>query len=278
MVLRVKPIFLKVLLTCCCILQLWGCVLSPVERSNKKASEYGFKRQLFNGTEFRHVTYTANLENKGMPLHVYLEGDGVPWLTEKTIAADPNSRAPVMLALMAMDKAPSIYLGRPCYLGLSNDPGCEASLWTFSRYSQQIVASMTEVIKQVMTQYGFSSVKLFGHSGGGTLAVLMAESLPETAAVVTLAGNLDVEAWTNYHHYTSLYGSLNPANDTMLNPAIYQLHLQGAKDEVVPPQLAASWFSQQKNPDIRVYPEFDHRCCWKDIWIKILTHSLADGN
>ncbi|RUM93243.1 MAG: alpha/beta hydrolase [Thiothrix sp.] len=249
---------------------LQGCVLSPVERTHKLATKLGFERQILKSADFRHLAYFSNIKSEKKTLHVYLEGDGLPWVSPQKISADPTSRSPVMLPLMAMDNQPAVYIGRPCYLGFSEDPGCNASLWTFSRYSRKVVNGMTEVIQQVLSRYGFTSVRLFGHSGGGTLAVLIARSLPETRAVVTLAGNLDVDAWAEYHHYTPLLGSLNPVKGVALNPAIYQLHLQASNDEVVPPRLAQKWVARQTNTDVCLYPEFDHGCCWGDIWPKVL--------
>ena len=100
--------------------------------------------------------------------------------------------------------------------------------------------------------------------------MLIAQGLPETRAVVTLAGNLDVDAWVEYHHHTPLFGSLDPAKEAELNPAIYQLHLQASNDEVVPPRLAKKWLAQQTNSSTCLYPNFDHRCCWGNIWPKVL--------
>ena len=73
-------------------------------------------------------------------LHVYLDGDGTPMLGSYP-AADPTPRDPLVLDLMALDSTPSIYVGRPCYHGLSGAP-CSPSLWTSGRYSEPVVASM----------------------------------------------------------------------------------------------------------------------------------------
>jgi len=59
--------------------------------------------------------------------------------------------------------------------------------------------------------------------------------------------------------------------DAVLNPAIYQLHLQAVVDQQVPPKLAKKWLVQQTNAEVYLYPKFNHRCCWKDVWQKVLT-------
>ena len=72
------------------------------------------------------------------------------------------------------------------------------------------------------------SVVLIGYSGGGVLAVLIAPQVPGSA-VVTIAANLDVEAWARWHQYTPLSGSLNPATQPPLD-ALHEWHLVGDRD------------------------------------------------
>ena len=93
---------------------------------------------------------------------------------------------------------------RPCYFGLELDDTCDANYWTYARYSEKVVGSMVDVIAEQTRQY--SEVVLLGHSGGGAMALLIAEQLPNVTAVVTIAGNIDTEAWTQHHGYTPLYG------------------------------------------------------------------------
>ena len=151
-------------------------------------------------------------------LHVYLEGDGTPWVYRVIVTPDPTPRRPLMLGLMSLDDAPSIYVGRPCYNGTSGASGCDDTLWTSARYSATVVDSMAKAIRVIARRGGYSALRLFGHSGGGTLALLLAPRLEGVLDVVTVAGNLDIEAWTRHHGYSPLRDSLNPASEPALAP------------------------------------------------------------
>src|SRR5689334_2705067 len=66
------------------------------------------------GATFRHRIYRREAldpDASGV-LHVYIEGDGQPFLSPTAVALDPTPREPLMLRLMALDPARSLYLGR----------------------------------------------------------------------------------------------------------------------------------------------------------------------
>ena len=109
-----------------------------------------------------------------------------------------------------------------------------------------------------------------GFRGGGTLAMLLAEHLPQIHGIVTIAGNLAVGAWTQYHRYTPLMGSLDPALRLPLNPGIFQLHMVGAKDRNIPAELTRPVIGRQQNAEFLVYDDFTHSCCWEEVWPSVL--------
>ncbi len=80
------------------------------------------------------------------------------------------------------------------------------------------------------------AVVLVGYSGGGALALLIADRAPAVRAVVTLAANLDLDAWTAHHRYQPLTESLDPLN-TRAMPSGCEIHIAAARDSVVPPSL-----------------------------------------
>lgn len=251
-----------------------GCA-SPTQNFNQHAARLGYARQLVTGTEFQHVGYfKLGRAPHGSILHVYLDGDGTPWLGRNVAASDPTPHVPLMLDLMAQDPVSSVYLGRPCYLGLSNSVACTPRLWTTARYSQKVIDSMTAALNRISGPY--AGLVLIGYSGGGTLAMLMAEHLPKTEAVITVAANLDTERWANLHHQPSLSESLNPAGREALPSAIQQLHFAGAEDKNVPPQLIKTAISQQKQAQFTVYEGQDHACCWREVWREVLGSLSAD--
>jgi pimeloyl-ACP methyl ester carboxylesterase len=218
-------------------------------------------------------------------VHVYLEGDGIPWATPTRIARDPSPHTPQALRLMALDPAPSLYLGRPCYHGLAAEPGCGPELWTSARYGESVTASMTAALERALGQVqGRTSgsdtgprLTLIGYSGGGVLAMLMAPRLPGVCRVVTVAANLDIDAWTGLHGYTRLAGSLSPARQPPLPARIRELHLAGGRDPRVPARLTREAAGGRWAGRLMVYPEFDHACCWEGAWPSILRSMERDA-
>ena len=245
---------------------------TPAERISNEATGYGFTSRVIKAGGFNHQVYRNNHKGNSQKstLHVYLEGDGRPWINHEWVASDPTPRTPLMLRLMARDMAPGLYLGRPCYHGYSHTPPCTPGLWTGARYSERVVASMTQVLDKLIEAEEIQSLVFFGHSGGGALAVLLAERYPETQAVVTIAGNLDINAWAEMHRYTRLHRSLNPASRPALDPRIHQLHLIGGRDTNITPQLIEGFESQQQNSELVVVGDFDHMCCWTKLWPDVL--------
>ena len=210
----------------------------------------------------------------GDVLHVYIEGDGIPWIRERWVADDPSPRDLLMLRLMAMDPSPSIYLGRPCYHGLSQQDGCRAWHWTEGRYSDEVVDSLRLTLGEYLERGRHTRLLLIGHSGGGTLAMLLAERLGGVESVITLAGNLDPDAWSELHAYSPLTGSLNPSLRGPLDRSIRQLHLVGDSDSVIPKELLEIAIAHQPGALLGVFNGCDHTSCWETIWPEILQVEL----
>jgi hypothetical protein len=257
---------IALLLVLAAALLVSGCA-SPASKFDRRAAELGLSRRVVRGTEFDHVVY----EKDGAPtgtLHVYLDGDGTPWIAGRP-ADDPTPRNPLVLRLMALDPSRAFYLGRPCYNGLMRSDECVAGLWTSARYSDRVVASMAAALRDVLADQADDRISLFGYSGGGVLAVLLAEQISETSAVVTIAANLDTRAWAAVTGRDHLDGSLNPATRAPLPSAILQRHYVGGRDRVVRPEITAraiiGWHAEM----IPVY-EYGHVCCWEQTWSRVL--------
>src|SRR5262245_38592820 len=139
------------------------------------------RREIVQGTAFQHVVFLRTGE-PSTTLHVYLDGDGTPWRRGRP-APDPTPTNPLVLDLMALDRAPSVYVGRPCYHGLADAPGCSSILWTAERYSAAIVSSMEAAVREVMRRSGAERLAWMGYSGGGTLAALPAPRLRATTGL-----------------------------------------------------------------------------------------------
>ena len=240
----------------------------PSPSFDREAHELGFVREDVAGTGFTHAIYRVGRAAAGDRLHVYLEGDGTPWTDGRHAAVDPTLRSPVALKLMTRDPAVTLLLGRPCYHGHYADAGCRPALWTDARYSEAVVASMAGALDAVRPPG--TRLTLIGHSGGGTLAMLLAERVAGVDAVVTIAGNLDLAAWARRHDYEPLSASLDPSARAPLPPHIRQIHFAGERDREVPPQLVGAAARRQPGARLEVRPGFDHACCWLRDWPGLL--------
>jgi len=203
-------------------------------------------------------------------MHIYIPGDGTPWRTRYSISLDPTPPYSLVLDLMEIDKTSSMFLGRPCYYGQRQARACHPSYWTHRRYSETIVDSMIDALKQQLAIHPACKVTLIGFSGGGTLAMLIAPRLPQVIMVITIAGNLDVSAWSKYHSYSPLQESLNPAELAPLSADIKQWHLLGDADEEIPLSLTEQALQSQPDARILYFENFTHECCWKKIWPSVL--------
>lgn len=223
------------------------------------------------GTAFRHLTYfrDAAPASRGI-LHVYIEHDGTPWSGRFEVSADPTPRVPLMLDLMRQDDAAVLFLGRPCYFEVQPGPPCHPLHWTHRRYAPEIVDSMAAALRFTLARHRPERLVLIGHSGGGTLAVLLAERFPDAAAVVTLGANLDIEAWASLHDHSPLLGSLNPAHRPALPPTMRQWHLAGSADRDVPPGLLRSYARGRADARVIELDGIDHACCWAEVWPAVL--------
>ena len=259
---------------------------APAERQQQLAQQLGLSALQVSGKGFSHRLFlnapaAALLGTSGKltvrppaefaRLHVYLEGDGDPWLNRTQPASDLTARHPLALPLLASDPAPALYLGRPCYDGLARTSGCAPRYWTSHRYSEAVVASMAAALRQVPHYQASSDTVLIGHSGGATLAMLLAARLPRIRAVVSLAGNLDPDAWARLHQYSPLTGSLNPALGPALPDTITQIYFLGAADRNIPPTLFPVTLLQQNNVRMILVEEYNHRCCWLRDWRSLLS-------
>lgn len=260
------------------VLAVWllsGCA-TPVSRLYDRAAQYEFSDEVVTGEHYSHAVFRSNVSAAVKTLHVYLEGDGRPWRFRYWRAKDPTPPDPLMMRLMRHDSVPAVYVGRPCYNGFAEQRGCHSGLWTSGRYSPAVINSMLAVINNEIRRTGAEKINLFGHSGGATLAVLLADRLQQTEVVVTLAGNFDVDAWTSLHGYAPLLGSVNPINTPALRTGIRQIHLFGALDANIPSALALPWLMRQHTVTALEIPNFGHGCCWEMIWSDVLL-KLAEG-
>lgn len=204
---------------------------------------------------------------------VFLEGDGTPWIGNGTHpATDPTSRDPLAFNLLLRTQQPAWYLTRPCYNDLKSD-ACRAALWTNARYSREVVDSMAAALTHYADEHSVKALVLVGYSGGGVLATLLAGRVRQVVGVITIAANLDIDAWSMSRNYLPLNGSLNPA--AVLPPmTVPHLALVGDQDRIVPFGSLQTFLTNQPRTKVQHYSNYDHVCCWEQNWPDILDASL----
>jgi hypothetical protein len=246
----------------------------PTQRFDERAAALGFTATRVQGAGYVHRAYSAGLDERADVLHVYIEHDGTPWIDNRVVADDPTPRTPFALELMGRDRGPRLLLGRPCYF--EPEPACTPLLWTHRRYSPEVIASMVAALRGFLSQHRYRQVLLIGYSGGGTIAWLMAAQMPDTAGVVTVAANLDIDAWTRIHGYSAMEGSLNPASLPQLSSAIVvQVNYFGGRDQNVPPSVTRSFARSHPEAMEVEIAEFDHVCCWIERWPGLLERAVG---
>ncbi|HAU29530.1 MAG TPA: alpha/beta hydrolase [Rhodospirillaceae bacterium] len=201
-------------------------------------------------------------------LHVYIEGDGLSWVTRTEPAMDPTPRNPVALHLAAADRWPNVlYLARPCqFTPHEEDVSCDARWWTSHRSAEEVVAAMNAAISKVVHEG--QTVRLFGYSGGGGVAALVAARRTDVEALVTVAGNLDHQRLNAIHHVSQTPQSLNPIEVTPRLAHVPQIHFVGGSDQVVPAEIAQEWKNTSKSGCVQmvVVPDASHDAGWKNAW------------
>lgn len=122
------------------------------------------------------LTAFARITRADQPLTVYIEGDGLAWVSRTEPSADPTPRKATGLALAAADPAPNVvYLARPCqFTPMAQNPRCAAPYWTSKRFAPEVVASMSEAVSRFAAKVPGQPIHLVGYSGGGAVAVLVA--------------------------------------------------------------------------------------------------------
>ncbi len=254
-----------------------GCASRPGWRDIAASRSYAESWQP--GRGYTHLVLDNGRSAVGGRLHVYIEGDGTPWLSKTEVATDPTPRHPLMLEAMSRDESAAVYIGRPCYFGRNSDPGCGSRAWTFERFSDATIQSMCIVAVRLARQKQAREIWLFGHSGGGAVAVLMQECVPSVALVLTVGAPLDTDAWAGVHDYTPLYGSLNPATRPLRMQA-EELHFSGSEDTVTPAATTIGYFKHRPWSRLVVVDEAGHVDCWLALWPQLLRRAalVADGD
>ena len=231
----------------------------------------GYRVATVQGTQFAHAVVVPGAQTSAPTLWVFLEGDGEPWVDGgRRIARDPSPKNALAFDLFKASSVARAYVGRPCYFSHAHDVGCDPSMWTSARYGKAAVASVAAALATLIRENSTRRVILLGYSGGGTIAYLVAPYIPAVSAVVTLAANLDIDAWTRAHGFLPLSESDNPAAVPALDRRITQIAIVGGRDVNVPQSSLRAFLDRQQPQEVWIYDDHDHACCWRHDWPSIL--------
>ncbi len=210
------------------------------------------------------------------PVTLYIEGDGLAWVSPQRVSLDPTPKNPVGLHIAAMDKSENVvWLARPCQYIRSE--ACDAKYWTGARFAPGVIESYMAALDNIKRMYGVPEFHLVGYSGGAAVAALLAAERDDVASFRSVAGNLDHETWTNLHGVSALEQSLNPVDVARDIAHIPQHHFIGGQDEIVPPALYHSWAQASGETDCvrsTLVIEAEHEDGWPAQWPDLLDREL----
>jgi hypothetical protein len=213
-----------------------------------------------------------HMSDPAAPVNLYIEGDGLAWLSRSTPSMNPTPTEPVALRLASSDPAPNVvYLARPCqFTPLEQSPSCSQRSWTQGRFDADVLAAMNAALDEVGTHSGFN---LIGFSGGGNIAALLAARRSDVLSLRTVAGNVDPEALNALHKVSAMPTALNARDVALRISTLPQMHFIGGQDEIVSPEVFASYARAAANAPCvgsQIVPTASHTDGWQALWPTLL--------
>ena len=256
---------------CACTHTVW---LSDTQLANTISEPARLQIKTYKAGQFI-VHGRERYDLPGNDLNIYLEGDGLAWVSRREPSRDPTPDNPVGLRLAAIDPTPNvIWLARPCqYTSPIENPRCTAYYWTNGRFAPEIVDAIDQAITAAKLSARATKIHLIGYSGGGGLALLIAAQRNDVASVRTVAGNIDHPAFTSFHRVTPMSQSLDPASVARRINTIPQWHFFGAEDKVVPKEIGESYIRKAGTASclhMHVIPNATHEKGWELLWPRLL--------
>lgn len=255
---------------------LVGCAVNTRalwEREVRRGFAAGFEPQDLPAPPFRLAGLLKGAS--GRELVVYLEGDGRAIVRGRP-SLDPTPSTAQGLELALLDPSPLVlYLARvgqymPAYSGERYQ-----KYWSEGRLAPESVAAASSAIDEVKRKTGAQFLHLVGYSGGGGLAVILAGTRADVLSLVTVAGLLDIDWWVKNNGWRPLSGSVNPADYAVVVSGTPQLHVYGARDNVITPAMSQRFDSLAGFADLtRVGLPLDHFSGWTAAWPGLLRERI----
>jgi len=190
-----------------------------------------------------NLTSWSRMTKFGAPARVYIEGDGLAWVSRSEESLNPTPPDPLALRLAAADKSDNVvYLARPCqYTGLSAGGPCPDTYWTQGKTAPEVIDAYEKALDAIKAQYGITGFELIGYSGGAAVAVLAAAGRQDVASIRTVAGNTNYAVFTALHKIDAISGSLKPEDTAEKLARVPQVHFIGSDDKTVPMAVFNGW-------------------------------------
>jgi hypothetical protein len=257
---------------------MYGCASDRVRESIiRDAEAAGMTRVEIAVGGFTLTTY-QRITTANAPVRVYVEGDGLAWITPTQPSVDPTPIHAIGLSLAALDPSPNVvYLARPCQYSMQHSPQCTTAYWTDKRFAEELVQAMDHALDVVMLAAPQQKIELVGYSGGAAMAVLLAARRSDVASLRSVAGNLDVAAVNRYHHVSAMPESLDPADFVGKIEKIPQRHFYGTEDKIIPVFVTESFAQRQHAACATVtpVPQANHQDGWQAQWADLLKLPVA---
>ena len=238
-----------------CVLIISGC------QSIQPPKEFVYKE--INTHQFKLASWQKITDNNA-DYRIYIEGDGYAFNANGQPSRSPTPHGELVRELSFNDTALNvIYLARPCQF--VKDNACRVEYWTTKRFAPEVIEAEYEAIKKIV---GNKNITLIGFSGGAQIAGLLAVKYPDLKIkkVITIAGNLDHKAWTDYHKLPPLEGSLNLADYKEKFALAEQIHYVGKDDNIIPLEITQKFMPQDKIITIK---NATHNNGWQKIYPQI---------
>lgn len=240
-----------------------------------RAAAYEFRPVNFEVPPFELSGLLKGQINESNELVVYLEGDG-RGVVRGRVTEDPTPTRAMGFELAKSDPAPSIlYLARIGQFQPGQTGDKYQEYWSNKRLADEAVEAANQAINQAKAQLGATKIHLIGYSGGGGLAILLAERRSDVASLVTVVGLLDTNWWVREKNFQPLLGSLNPADLAELTADIPQVHFFGSEDVIIPAAMSAHYqrlapFANFKRVELKT----NHWQSWPELWPELLNKHL----
>lgn len=245
-----------------------------VANADSIAQPSGLHRTQVKTNPFILTAYTK-ITDKTQPVNVYIEGDGLAWVSVSQPSVDPTPRKALALSMAASDKSSNvIYIARPCqFTSMELDHRCNVDYWTDKRFSEEVISSVNQALNKLLDNNQNAKINLIGYSGGGGVAVLVAARRSDVVSIRTVAGNLDHVELHRINKVSQLSGSLNAIDEAKKVATIPQLHFIGTEDEIVTPAIAQKF--QKASGDtkcihLKMIENATHETGWTEIWPSLL--------